>query len=150
MPGNFPKQCERCKETTWSNPIPVVSALVPIGAGLLGIVRGTTPIGGLAFPGGYVDHGESFRDAASRELWEETSLRIHPDAFEIVRDQPSSSGVTVMIFVRCRYVFAASLADLPVFIPNPEVRERVVLFGDEDLAFGSHTKALRDHFADRL
>ncbi len=151
MPGTFPKQCERCKETTWLNPTPVVVVLVPISTGLLGIVRATHPVGELAFPGGYVDMGESFRAAGSRELREETSLTIPPEQFDVVREQTSSHALHVIVFVRYRFGrYAESLDDLSEFIPNPEVRERVVLYGNEDLAFGSHTSALRDYFAGTL
>lgn len=53
------------------------------GSELLTVVRGWPPFkGGLALPGGYVDPGEEPLDAAVRELWEETRVRV--DAKDLV------------------------------------------------------------------
>lgn len=43
---------------------------------------GSHGAGTWSFPGGHIDSGESPREAASRELLEETGLAIHPDEFE--------------------------------------------------------------------
>jgi len=49
------------------------------GTDVLVIERGDDPFQGhLALPGGYVDAGETSRDAAAREAAEETSLAIEP------------------------------------------------------------------------
>jgi len=35
-----------------------------------------------AFPGGFVEEGESCEEAASRELWEETGIKIQPNTLK--------------------------------------------------------------------
>ena len=43
--------------------------------------QGSHGAGTWAFPGGHIDDGESPRETASRELLEETGLRVPPEAF---------------------------------------------------------------------
>lgn len=62
-----------------NNPIPVAVCLVPVRGSTqrrwLGIIRNHEPgFGGTAFPGGYVDQGESIEAGAARELLEETGV----------------------------------------------------------------------------
>lgn len=64
----------------YRNPMPTVDLIIEIkdGRGRPGIVliKRKNPPFGWALPGGFVDYGESCEDAAVREAFEETSLRV--------------------------------------------------------------------------
>lgn len=73
------------------------------------IERGWPPYQGqYALPGGHVDPGETSRDAAARELLEETGVRVDPkDLVQVgVYDAPGRDP-------RGRYVTVAYLATVP-------------------------------------
>lgn len=58
-----------------------------------------------SFPGGWIEHGESARDAAVRECEEETGLFVRAVAEDGYTVNQSPSGFTVAtLFVRCEYV----------------------------------------------
>lgn len=62
--------------TNYKNPIPTVDIIIEFkGQGVILIERKNPPYG-WAIPGGYVEYGESFEDAAVREAEEETSLKV--------------------------------------------------------------------------
>ncbi|MFH8295057.1 NUDIX domain-containing protein [Streptomyces sp. NPDC018059] len=62
-----------------------------------------------ALPGGHVDKGETIREAAARELFEETGIRVDEAALERIDifDRPDRDP-------RGRYVTVAYLARVPV------------------------------------
>lgn len=57
------------------NPVPTVDIIIEIEGGIVLIERKNPPFG-WALPGGFVDYGESFEQAAVREAMEETGLRV--------------------------------------------------------------------------
>lgn len=69
--------CPACGEKIgqYKNPIPTVDIIIEIDKQYILIERRNKPFG-WAIPGGFVDYGESVEDAAIREAWEETSLRV--------------------------------------------------------------------------
>lgn len=69
----------------YDSPIPVVAGLIPLTNGnLLGMRRGTEPlIGGLSFPGGYIEKLEDPAFSVSREIHEETGLLLEPNKFNV-------------------------------------------------------------------
>ena len=64
----------------YRNPSPTVDLIIEIkdGQGRPGIVliKRKNPPYGWALPGGFINYGESCEDAAIREAYEETSLRV--------------------------------------------------------------------------
>jgi len=60
---------------SYTNPIPTVDIIIEIEGRIVLIERKNDPKG-WALPGGFVDYGESLEDAAIREAFEETSIRI--------------------------------------------------------------------------
>jgi ADP-ribose pyrophosphatase YjhB (NUDIX family) len=120
------------------NPLPVVVMLVPVDDGLLLIRRGIEPgKGKWAFPGGFVDLGETWQEAGAREVFEETHLEIDPaDICEFqVRSAPDG---TLLIFGLAKPRAAATL---PLFAATNETTERVVRRELTEMAFELHTRA---------
>ena len=90
----------------YKNPTPVAVCVARVrrldsSLGLLGIVRKLTPVGGLAFPGGFVDELESARMAAAREFREETRFVTQPSQWELLEDAVSPSN-RLLLFCELR------------------------------------------------
>ena len=79
-------------------------------------------------PGGYIEHGERWQDAAARELAEETGISVDPVT---IRELKVRSGVdeTLLIFATAP---AITRAELTAFVPSAEVSELVVVPGPRD------------------
>jgi 8-oxo-dGTP diphosphatase len=60
---------------SYRNPIPTVDIIIEIEGRIVLIERKNEPKG-WALPGGFVDYGERLEDAAIREAFEETAIRI--------------------------------------------------------------------------
>jgi len=70
-------QCPKCSTDipTYKNPTPTVDIIIEINRGIVLIERKNIPHG-WAIPGGFVDYGESYEQAAVREAKEETGLTV--------------------------------------------------------------------------
>ena len=70
-------KCPFCNQQTATprNPVPTVDIIIEVQGGIVLIERKNEPRG-WALPGGFVDYGESFEQAAIREAKEETGLDI--------------------------------------------------------------------------
>lgn len=69
--------CPYCEKqiAAYRNPIPTVDIIIEFAGGVVLVKRKNEPQG-WALPGGFVDYGESFEQAAIREAREETGLDI--------------------------------------------------------------------------
>ena len=141
----WPRTCISCSNTSYKNPLPVAVALVPLGDGLLVIRRSIPPVGALALPGGYIDFGESWQQAAAREVFEETGLRIDPDSIAEFRVLSAPDG-TVLVF---GLAAACDPTSLPEFAPTPETSGVAVIDAPEEMAFPIHSQVVREYFARR-
>jgi ADP-ribose pyrophosphatase YjhB (NUDIX family) len=117
--------------------------LVPVDGGILCIRRGIPPhVGKLALPGGFIDLGESWQAACSREVQEETGLLI--DAKSITDFRVRSAPDSTLLVFGCSAPIGK--ADLPDFQPTNETTELVVVREPIELAFSLHTDALAAWF----
>jgi 8-oxo-dGTP pyrophosphatase MutT (NUDIX family) len=138
----WPRRCGACGETSYLNPKPVAVAVLPVGAGLLAVRRGIPPARDtLALPGGYVEVGETWQQAASRELREELGVPSDPDAVRLY-DTISAPDGTLLIFG-----LFPGVSTLPPHTPSPEAPGRAVLHEPTELGFDLHTQVANRWFA---
>jgi ADP-ribose pyrophosphatase YjhB (NUDIX family) len=125
------------------NPLPVVVVLLPVDDGLLQIRRGIEPGKDLwAFPGGFINLGETWQEAGAREVLEESHIQIDPA--EIVEFQVRSApDGTLLIFGLAQ---PRKSAQLPPFTATDETTERRVCRELTDMAFELHARAGMDFF----
>ena len=152
----WPRRCRRCRRDSYLNPMPVVLLLLPVqrrqpsngpangqGHGLLLIRRNIAPhVGRLALPGGYIEIHETWQAAAARELWEEAGIRISDSTVREFRVRSAESGL-ILIFGQASPIHED---DLPPFVANPEVSERVIVHEANELGFPLHSQAVQDFF----
>ncbi|WP_230531239.1 NUDIX hydrolase [Microvirga roseola] len=93
------------------SPIPAAIAVVVHEGKALLVRRANPPDAGLwGFPGGKIDFGETVRDAATRELLEETGIRAEAQEIITTLDilvRADDGGVRqhfILIAVRCRWL----------------------------------------------
>lgn len=139
----WPRTCAACGNTSYRNPLPVAVVLLPVDGGLLTIRRAIEPKRGeLALPGGYINWGETWQDAAARELREETGITLQPASIRDFRVRSAPDG-TLLVFGLAPPVQAS---DLPEFTHDGECSERVVIREPPEMAFSLHTEVVREFF----
>lgn len=145
----WPRTCAVCGETTWSNPLPVAVVLLPVSyqdgrTGMVVVRRDIEPFrGDIALPGGFIETGESWRDAAVRELEEETGLIAKSTDVGLFDVHSSHNGYSLLVFGLLPPRPAESL---PPSAPTEESMEWFVLTEATRLCFPTHTKAMADYF----
>lgn len=141
----WPRTCASCGETTWSNPLPVAVIMLPVSyrdgrTGVVVVRRDIEPFRGeIALPGGFIETGESWREAAVRELQEETGLTARAEDVGLFDVHSSYNGFTLMVFGVLPRRPAESL---PPSAPTEEATEWLVVTEPTPLCFPTHTSAL--------
>jgi ADP-ribose pyrophosphatase YjhB (NUDIX family) len=117
--------------------------VLPVDEGLLVVRRDVEPRrGALALPGGFIDLGESWQQAAVRELREETG--VIADAGDVrLFDVLSAPDGTVLVFALGPRTAASAL---PPVVPTAETSEWLVIDRPQELAFPLHTRVAAAYF----
>lgn len=146
----WPRVCSCCKNTTFRNPIPVAVGILPFKSkdnnyGLLLVRRNIKPfIGELCLPGGFINWGESWQQAISREVEEETFVKTDPDEFNFANIHSTPDGTRVLIFGYTDKIRNYDM--LTNFKETNETSE--LLIGDNltELCFSLHQSVYNDWF----
>ncbi|MCQ6556416.1 NUDIX domain-containing protein [Streptomyces sp. C10-9-1] len=146
--AGWPRTCRACGATAYRNPLPVAVALLPVedaeGTGLVVVTRAIEPQrGGIALPGGFIDHGEDWRHAVVRELAEETGIEA-PEREVRLADTLSSPAGHLLVF---GLLPPRPAAALPPVRPTRETEGWHLLRAPGTLAFPLHTVAAAHWFA---
>lgn len=149
----YPKHCNYCFNFIYKNPLPVVVVMMRVerwtffGAPEMGIIlqkRNINPKKGeWALPGGYINEGETWQQAAARELKEEIGLDSDPNKFKLWSVESSTNGDNIIIF--CIYEDFVKGFDKIKFEPNEEVQAVDVGWDNKELCFPTHTKCYNDY-----
>ncbi|GIH26894.1 NUDIX hydrolase [Acrocarpospora phusangensis] len=139
----WPRACASCGNTSYRNPLPVAVILLPVDSGLLVLRRNIEPrLGGLALPGGFIEVGESWQEAAVRELREETGVVTDVSGVRLF-DALSAPDGTVLIFGLAAWTTAEAL---PPVTATAEATEFLVIDKAQELAFPLHTQVVAKYF----
>lgn len=148
--NNYPRKCFRCGNDTYKNPIPVIVAIVPIinlsnhSTRWLIQQRNNNPKGGWAFPGGYINLGETWQQAAVRELQEEVGLITQPEDYNLI-DVLTAANDNMIIFAGHKGVYQDEIN----FTPNYEVS--AISFpdkpNDQELCFPTHNEVWKFYYS---
>jgi 8-oxo-dGTP diphosphatase len=77
LPGRPPVQCEHCQGWIFFNAKPAAGAVIVEGGRFLAVRRANEPAAGFwGLPGGFCEGTEHPAEAAVREVFEETGLRV--------------------------------------------------------------------------
>ena len=118
--------CDACGFIHYQNPNVIVSCLATWQNKALWMRRAEEPRRGYwAVPSGFMELGESLQEAAARELFEETGVRLAPEELVLYGVGSVANGQQVYVS------FRATLRE-PVFAPGPEAME-VALFAESEL-----------------
>ncbi|MEU8591355.1 NUDIX domain-containing protein [Streptomyces sp. NPDC048664] len=146
-----PRTCRVCGTVAYRNPLPVAVALQPVydtrGTALVVITRTIPPArGGVALPGGFIDHREDWRHAVVRELHEETGIQAAAREVRLVDAMSSPDGHLLLFGL----LPERSAADLPPSTGTDETEGWHLLRRPTELAFPLHTRAVREWFEGRF
>jgi len=133
--------CQSCAFIFYLDPKVVAGTIFAIDRGVVLLRRGVEPsMGKWVFPGGYVDRGESVRDAAIRETKEECDLDVKLCSLLEVYSYPHSPNVIV--------VYAAEVIGGELRARDESVEAQTFTPAEipwQELAFPSTRDALKDY-----
>jgi ADP-ribose pyrophosphatase YjhB (NUDIX family) len=146
----WPKKCDRCQNISYINPLPVVVMMIPVlmddrfyGVGSRGLLveqRNIEPQKGKwALPSGYIDAGETWQQAAVREMKEELGIPSKTEEFSLY-DVVSAMNGNLLVFCRFNLQLTDFEKFLNLFEPNEEVSDIARYFQPTQLSFPTHTE----------
>jgi ADP-ribose pyrophosphatase YjhB (NUDIX family) len=142
----WPRHCRACGNRSYLNPLPVAVVLTPAADGIVVIRRNIEPAKGtLTLPGGYIDLGETWQEAAHRELLEETGIDI-PESAITLYDVENGLDDTLVIFG----LTARQPREVVRPLVTDEVQEVVIIDRPIELGFPMHTRIVARYFAGRI
>lgn len=133
---SWPLNCHACEETLWRNPLPAAVTTARDTGGQLSGHRRDPPCspppgrGRLALPWGYLEVGESWREAAVRELREETGLMASAHGVRLFAAHSTRNTLEVFALLPTR-----AAAGLPEMARTTETQGCCVLSEAVELAF---------------
>ena len=138
--------CTACGSIHYQNPKLVVGCIPEYQDHILLCKRDIEPRRGKwTLPAGFLENGETVREGALRETYEEARVRV-----EII----APFRLFDLAFVNQLYLMFRASMTVPDFSPTPESSEvRLVLEKDipwEEIAFPVIEKTLRHYFRDRI
>ena len=143
--SNEPRRlvCQACSFIFYQDPKVVAGTVFTLNGGIVLLKRGVEPaLGKWVFPGGYVDRGESVREAAIRETKEESQLDVKLGPLLNVYSYPRSPNVIV--------VYTADVIGGKLAAADESLEARVFSPKQlpwQDLAFDSTKDALNDYIS---
>lgn len=133
--------CQSCSFIFYQDPKVVAGTISTVNGGIVLLRRGVEPaVGKWVFPGGYVDRGESVRDAAIRETKEECCLEVEIASLLNVYSYPSSPNIII--------VYAAHVVGGELTAADESVEAKTFPPSEipwQDLAFDSTKDALGEY-----
>lgn len=133
--------CRKCSFVFYMDPKVVAGTIFAMEEQIVLLRRGVEPaMGKWVFPGGYVDRGESIRDAAIRETEEESNVRVKLASLLNVYSYSRSPNVIV--------VYAAEVVGGELKAGDETVEARTFSTSQipwDELAFPSTRDALNDY-----
>ncbi|MBC7963535.1 MAG: NUDIX domain-containing protein [Steroidobacteraceae bacterium] len=144
MAEPWPKTCQRCGNTSYLNPLPVVVLLVPVGAGLVVARRNIEPRKGtLVLPGGYLDLDETWQEGAGREMFEETGIKVAVSGITLYDVQNGLDNTLVIVGLALKQPSSC----LKPF-SSSETQEIGLIEEPVELGFPLHNLLVRRYFAE--
>lgn len=150
---SWPRKCFICWNESYKNPIPIVVSMIGVEInykmGILIQQRNIEPAKGQwALPSGYINHGETWEEAAVRENFEEMNLESTIEDYDLYGLRKPASG-NMLIFCHQFPEYDGTdtspngrriLKLIEDFKPNEEVSALGIYYGDQELAFPTHNE----------